>query len=39
MRFRLDRIEHGENVDVFALFDEIAADAERLSRTTVARPS
>ena len=33
------RIEHGENVDVFALFDEIAADAERLSRTTVARPS
>jgi hypothetical protein len=25
------RIEHGEAVDVFALFDEIAADAERLA--------
>ncbi|HLL24915.1 MAG TPA: DUF3806 domain-containing protein [Kofleriaceae bacterium] len=25
------RVEHGEAVDVFALFDEIAADAERLA--------
>jgi len=33
------RIEHGEPVDVFALFDEIAADAERLAQTVAALPS
>jgi hypothetical protein len=28
------RIEHGEPVDVFALFDEVAADAERLAQAS-----
>ena len=31
------RIEHGDDVDVFALFDEIAADAERLAQAGVAQ--
>jgi hypothetical protein len=29
------RIEHGERVDVFALFDEIAAETERLVRAAM----
>ena len=29
------RIEHGEHVDVFALFDEIAAETERLVRAAL----
>jgi hypothetical protein len=33
------RIEHGEAVDVFALFDEVAADAERLAQSSTQLPS
>jgi len=33
------RIEHGDSVDVFALFDEIAADAELLAKTAAVAQS
>jgi hypothetical protein len=33
------RVEHGQDVDVFALFDELAADAEMLAKTAATHVS